>query len=125
MNINLTHNELTSLIDALDLTIQDKCHAVKCTTDADDKADCQNEAEALSGIQANILRQMSSKICVSVAVEVRGGLVQNIYSNGDVSAEVYDLDISDFPDEGEEDEADKRSKELEELCRQPGWKAIW
>lgn len=125
MNINLTHNELTSLIDALDLAIQDKCHAVKCTTDADDKADCQNEAEALSGIQANILRQMSSKICVSVAVEVRGGLVQNIYSNGDVSAEVYDLDISDFPDEGEEDEADKRSKELEELCRQPGWKAIW
>ena len=125
MNINLTHNELTSLIDALDLAIQDKCHAVKCTTDADDKADCQNEAEALSGIQANILRQMSSKICVSVAVEVRGGLVQNIYSNGDVSAEVYNLDISDFPDEGEEDEADKRSKELEELCRQPGWKAIW
>ena len=125
MNINLTHNELTSLIDALDLAIQDKCHAVKCTTDADDKADCQNEAEALSGIQANILRQMSSKICVSVAVEVRGGLVQNIYSNGDVSAEVYDLDISDFPDEGEEDEADKRSKELEELCRQPGWKAMW
>ena len=125
MNINLTHNELTSLITALDLAIQDKCDAAKYTTDAGDKADCENEAEALSGIQANILRQMSSKICVSVAVEVRGGLVQNIYSNGDVSAEVYDLDISDFPDEGKEDEADKCFKELEELCRQPGWKAIW
>ena len=99
MNINLTHNELTSLITALDLAIQDKCDAAKYTTDAGDKADCENEAEALSGIQANILRQMSSKICVSVAVEVRGGLVQNIYSNGDVSAEVYDLDISDFPDD--------------------------
>ena len=68
---------------------------------------------------------MATNHRISVAVEVRGGLVQNIYSNGDVSAEVYNLDISDFPDEGEEDEADRRSKELEELCRQPGWKAIW
>lgn len=125
MNINLTHSELTSLIAALDLAIQDKGDAAKCTTDADDKADCQSEAEILSGIQANILRQMASNHSISVAVEVRGGLVQNIYSNGDVSAEVYNLDISDFSDEGEEDEADRRSKELEELCRQPGWKAIW
>ena len=45
MNINLTHSELTSLIAALDLAIQDKGDAAKCTTDADDKADCQSEAE--------------------------------------------------------------------------------
>lgn len=125
MNINLTHNELTSLIAALDLAIQDKCDAINYTTDADDKADCKSEAEALSGIQANILRQMASNHSISVAVEVKGGLVQNIYSNGDVSAEVYDLDVLDFPDEGEEDEVDKRSKELEELRRQPGWETIW
>lgn len=43
----------------------------------------------------------------------------------DVSVEVYDLDVSDFPDDGEQDEADKKEVELEELVKSPGWRNVW
>ena len=62
---------------------------------------------------------------VQVAVCVKGGLVQEIHANADVSADVYDLDVSDFPEEGEQDEADKKEAELEELVKSPGWRAVW
>ena len=62
---------------------------------------------------------------VQVAIRVKGGLVQTVYSNSDVDVDVYDLDVSDFPDEGEAEEADRKEKELDELCSNPGWRAVW
>ena len=62
---------------------------------------------------------------VQVAVEVKGGLVQNIYANADVHADVYDLDVSDFPDVGEEAEADRKEAELNDLVKSPGWHNVW
>ena len=62
---------------------------------------------------------------VQMAVEVKGGLVQNIYANADVYADVYDLDVSSFPDDGEEDEADRKEAELNELVNSPGWRNVW
>lgn len=62
---------------------------------------------------------------VQVAVRVQGGLVQDVHANADVSVNVYDLDVSDFPDEGEQAEADKKEAELEELVKAPGWRAVW
>ncbi len=63
---------------------------------------------------------------VSVAVEVSGGMVQAVYAKGrDVDADVFDLDASDFPDEGEEDKAKSREKALNELISSPGWCRIW
>ena len=62
---------------------------------------------------------------VRVAIRVKGGLVQTVYSNSDVDVDVYDLDVSDFPDEGEAEEADRKEKELDELCSNPGWRAVW
>ena len=62
---------------------------------------------------------------VQVAIRVKGGLVQTVYSNSDVDVDVYDLDVSDFPDEGEAEEADRKEKELDELCGNPGWRAVW
>lgn len=62
---------------------------------------------------------------VRVAIRVKGGLVQTVYSNSDVDVDVYDLDVSDFPDEGEAEEADRKEKELGELCSNPGWRAVW
>lgn len=62
---------------------------------------------------------------VKVAVKVRGGMVQSIIANTYVDADVYDLDVSDFPDDGEEDEAMLREKEFDELYKTPGWREIW
>lgn len=60
-----------------------------------------------------------------MAVEVKGGLVQNVYANADISVDVYDLDVSDFPDEGEADAVDARVAELEALVKEPGWQEVW
>lgn len=62
---------------------------------------------------------------IQVAVRVKGGLVQAAYANADVAIDVYDLDVSDFPDEGEQDEADKRAAELDALVKSPGWQRVW
>lgn len=62
---------------------------------------------------------------VDIAVRVKGGMVQQIISNAGVSAEVFDLDVSDFPDEGEEDEAYDKEAEYEKLLKTPGWEEIW
>lgn len=62
---------------------------------------------------------------VNVAVEISGGLVANVYANAGVDVEVFDLDVSDFPGEGEQEAADTREKELQELIKKPGWSRIW
>lgn len=33
---------------------------------------------------------------MKIIIEVKGGLVQAVYANGDVDVEVVDLDVSDF-----------------------------
>ncbi len=43
----------------------------------------------------------------------------------DIDADVFDRDVSDFPDEGEEDKAKSREKALNELINSPGWHRIW
>lgn len=62
---------------------------------------------------------------VSIAVEVLGGMVQNVYSDGPADVEVYDLDVSDFAEEGEEDQAKVREKELKNVINTPGWACVW
>ena len=63
---------------------------------------------------------------VSVAIEVSGGLVQNVYANGErVGVDVYDLDVSDFPSEGGEDAAEECETELEKIKSNPDWTRIW
>ena len=69
---------------------------------------------------------ISWTVPVSVAVEVSGGLVQAVYARGgDVGADVFDLDVHDFPDEGEQEETESREKQLEKLIGAPGWKQVW
>lgn len=65
------------------------------------------------------------EVDVEMAIEVKGGLVQAVYANTDVYPDVYDLDVSDFPDQGEQDEADSKEAELEKLKSQPGWRSVW
>lgn len=61
---------------------------------------------------------------VQVAVEVQGGLVQNIYANADICAEVYDLDLTDIQEEGGPTEGELRQAALAEETGKPGWRVI-
>ena len=61
---------------------------------------------------------------VEVAVEVQGGMVQNIYANADVWAEVYDLDLTDIQEEGGPTEGELRQAALTEEVSKPGWRVI-
>ena len=43
----------------------------------------------------------------------------------EVSVDVYDLDVSDYPDNGEEDEAQGRKEQLREFRAAPGVREVW
>ena len=62
---------------------------------------------------------------MKIIIHVEGGLVQAVYANGDVDVDVVDLDVSDFPDEGEQEAADNRRTEMETTIKQEGWKNVW
>lgn len=89
--------------------------------DEDTCACCDDTAVIRDGEDIVNWRIEAHELDVQVAVRVEGGLVQDVYANAGVSVEVYDLDVSDFPDEGEQDDADKKEAELEELIKSPGW----
>lgn len=93
-----------------------------------------DEDEATCGVDSAVLREGSDveswrieehDLDVCVAVKVHGGLVQHAIANADVSMDVYDLDVSDFPDEGEQEAADEKEAEYEKLSKTPGWRGIW
>lgn len=65
------------------------------------------------------------EISVKAAVEVVGCMVSNVYANADLDVDVYDLDVSDFPDEGEQEAADTKKEELEALIKSSGWRPVW
>lgn len=79
----------------------------------------------VDGLDSYSWRIEEHELDVQVAVKVEGGLVQSIYANTDVYPDVYDLDVSSYPEEGEEDEADQKRAELDELKNQPGWRSVW
>ena len=60
-----------------------------------------------------------------VAVKVSGGLVQAVYADALVLVEVFDLDVSDFPDDGEADEAAERAAEIEKIASDPAYHCAW
>ena len=62
---------------------------------------------------------------IRIAVEVKDGLVQNIYANAGVSAEVYDLDLTDTEEEGGSTEGELRQAALTEEIGAPGWRTVW
>ena len=56
---------------------------------------------------------------------MQDGLVQNIYANSDVDAEVYDLDLTDIQEEGGPTEGELRQAVLAEVTSAPGWRRVW
>lgn len=65
------------------------------------------------------------EVTPEVAICVKGGLVSSVYANANMDVDVYDLDVSDFPDEGEQEAADQKEAELDELVKSPGWRVVW
>lgn len=62
---------------------------------------------------------------MKIFIEVKGGLVQAVYANSDVEVDVVDLDVSDFPDEDEQKNADAREAEMKRVIAQKGWRNVW
>lgn len=92
----------------------------------DDECECGEETAVIrDGENFVHWRIEEHDLGVQVAIRVKGGLVTDIFANADLEADVYDLDVSDFPDAGEEAEADKRKSKIEKLSKTPGWRAIW
>ena len=92
----------------------------------DDEAVCDSDSAVIrEGDDYDAWRIEKLELPVSVAVEVCNGMVKNIYANADVSAEVFDLDVSAFPDAGELEEADRRKEKLDQLRNSDGWRNVW
>lgn len=126
MNINLTDIELSIIIDALNAALEDR-ESENRYTDADDILEANASAiDMIDAVIENLRSQMESPVeRLSVAVEVKGGLVQAAYANGDISVDVYDLDVSDFPDVGEQEAADLRELDLKKLVSNPEWHTVY
>lgn len=77
------------------------------------------------GAEMESWRIEEQELCVRVAIEVEGGLVQAVYSDADVSVEVYDLDAPEFPTEEEQKEIDNNATTLENLKSSTGRSAVW
>jgi len=122
MYINLTAGELNALIDALNGVIENRESESGCTQDEDILEANNNAIDEANALINNLWSQMENPVeNLSVVVEVQGGLVQAAYANGDISVDVYDLDVSDFHDPRELEAADKLEAKLSELLTSPGW----
>lgn len=85
----------------------------------------EHSAMVCDGVNEENWRIERHELNVQAAVKVSGGLVTKVYANAGVHTDVYDLDVSDFPDEGEQAAADAKKKELEMLIKEPAWRAVW
>lgn len=95
----------------------------------EDECECRDDTAVIrdgGDVEYWRIEEQELAVPVSVAVEVSGGLVQAVYARGgDVDADVFDLDAPDFPDEGEQTEAEVRKEQLSKLIGGPGWKQVW
>ena len=126
MYINLTDAELSIIMDALNTALEDR-ESENRYTDANDILEANTSAiDTIDAVIDNLRSQMESPVeRLSVAVEVKGGLVQAAYANGDIFVDVYDLDVSDFPDIGEQEAADLRELDLKKLVSNPEWHTVY
>ena len=94
--------------------------------DADYSCDISDDTASIRDGQDVIVWHIEEKsLDIGAAVEVKGGMVRSVYANADISVTVCDLDVSEYPDVGEQAEADRRERELRELVGKDGWRAVW
>ena len=98
-----------------DVSLQTEWHRCSCE---------KNLASIIDGTGTYIWCVQERELDVQVAVEVQGGLVQNIYANAGICAEVYDLDLTDIQEGGGPSEGELRQAALAEAIRAPGWRIV-
>lgn len=95
----------------------------KCTSDSEIHDSNNQMADEVDDLCEYL--NCCEEVTPEVAICVKGGLVSSVYANANMDVDVYDLDVSDFPDEGEQEAADQKEAELDELVKSPGWRAVW
>lgn len=92
----------------------------------EDECYCEeNSAVIRDGIDSVCWHIEEHELNVQVAVRVEDGMVQEVKANADIIAEVYDLDMSEFADEKDWNEAEEKEAALEELDNSPDWRSVW
>lgn len=99
-----------------DTSLQADWHRCSCEKDL---------ASIIDGAHTYTRCVQERELDVEVAVEVQDGMVQNIYANADVWAEVFDLDLTDIQEEGGLTEGELRQAALAEQIGAPGWRSVW
>lgn len=123
MKIDLNDAQVSLIIDGLRALQENALYENKCTNDTEIHDSNNQMADEVDDLceYLNCYEDTTSK----VVIRVKGGLVSSVYANADVSVDVYDLDVSYFPDEGEQEAADQKEAEMDELVKSPGWRAVW
>lgn len=106
--------KLTAL--PFDVSLQADWHRCSCEKDL---------ASIIDGAGSYTWCVQERELDVQVAVEVQGGLVQNIYANTGINAQVYDLDLTDIQEEGGPTEGELRQAALADVTSAPGWRRVW
>lgn len=123
MKIDLTDAQVSLIIDGLRALQENAAYENKCTNDSEIHDSNNQMADEVDDLCEYL--NCCEEVTPEVAICVKGGLVSSVYANANMDVDVYDLDVSDFPDEGEQEAADQKEAELDELVRSPGWRAVW
>lgn len=63
---------------------------------------------------------------MDVAIVVRGGMVQAVYSKrDDLDVEVFDLDIPVYVTAGEQFDFEQKENQVKEIVESPEWRCAW
>ena len=63
---------------------------------------------------------------MDVAIVVRGGMVQAVYSKrDDLDVEVFDLDIPVYVTAEEQFDFDQKENQVKEIVESPEWRCAW
>ena len=123
MKIDLTDAQVSLIIDGLRALQENAAYENKCTRDSEIHDSNNQMADEVDDLCEYL--NCCEEVAPEVAICVKGGLVSSVYANANMDVDVYDLDVSDFPDEGEQEAADQKEAELDELVKSPGWRAVW
>lgn len=63
---------------------------------------------------------------MDVAIVVRGGMVQAVYSKrDDLDVEVFDLDVPVYVTSEEQFDFDQKENQVKEIVESPEWRCAW
>lgn len=63
---------------------------------------------------------------MDVAIVVRGGMVQAVYSKrDDLDVEVFDLDVPVYVTAEEQFDFDQKENQIKEIVESPEWRCAW